>query len=82
MANLIPLHDLAPGSSGKVKKLLAIGSERRRILDLGLIYDTNVKVLRRSPSGDPVAYEIRRTVFALRSEEAGKILVECLETGV
>lgn len=82
MANIVPLNALAPGNVGRVKKLLAKGSERRRMLDLGLINDTTVKVLRRSPSGDPVAYEIRRAVYALRSEEACKILVECMGTGI
>ncbi|OPY57835.1 MAG: FeoA domain protein [Pelotomaculum sp. PtaU1.Bin035] len=79
MESLIPLHRLSLGSFGKVRKLTAKGNSRRRLLDLGFIYDTKVEVLRKSPSGDPVAYEIRGAVIALRSEEASKILVECLE---
>ncbi|MDD3364394.1 MAG: FeoA family protein [Syntrophomonas sp.] len=78
--SLIPLHHLSPGSFGKVRKLTAQGNERRRMLDLGLIYDTKVESLRKSPSGDPVAYEIRGAVIALRSEEASQILVELLGT--
>jgi ferrous iron transport protein A len=81
MSKLTPLNNLAPGSKGIVRKLLSQGSERRRMLDLGLICDTSVKVLRKSPSGDPVAYEIRRAVIALRSEEAAKVLVECMSPG-
>lgn len=80
MGSLIPLHDLSPGSFGKVRKLTAEGIQRRRMLDLGLIYDTKVESLRKSPSGDPVAYEIRGTVIALRFEEASQILVELLRT--
>lgn len=81
MSELTPLNCLAPGNAGIVRRLLFQGSERRRMLDLGLICDTIVKALRKSPSGDPVAYEIRRTVIALRSEEAAKILVECMSVG-
>ncbi len=78
--SLIALHDLAPGSFGKVRKLTAEGIQRRRMLDLGLIYDTKIESLRKSPSGDPIAYEIRGAVIALRSEEASQILVELLGT--
>ncbi|MBA1336276.1 MAG: Ferrous iron transport protein A [Firmicutes bacterium] len=46
------------------------------MLDLGLILDTVVEAIAKSPSGDPTAYQIRGAVIALRSEEAGKILVE------
>lgn len=74
--NLIPLHQLPVGFFGKVKKLTADGSCRRRLLDLGLIIDTTVESLCKSPAGDPIAYEIRGAVIALRSEEARKILVE------
>ena len=76
--NLIPLNQLPIGVLGKVKKLTAEGSVRRRMLDLGLIHDTTVESLRKSPAGDPIAYEIRGAVIALRSEEASKILVESM----
>jgi ferrous iron transport protein A len=58
-----------------VKRLTCHGSVRRRMLDLGLILDTVVEALLRSPAGDPVAYYIRGAVIALRSEEAAHILV-------
>jgi len=76
--NIIPLSSVPCGKSAKVKKLTADGSLRRRLLDLGLVIDTIVKSLRKSPSGDPTAYEIRGAVIALRSEEASKIMVEPL----
>lgn len=76
--NLIPLDKLPVGSSGKVKKLTTEGIMRRRMLDLGLIDDTTIESLRKSPAGDPIAYEIRGAVIALRSEEASKIYVESI----
>ena len=73
---LIPLHRLPTGSFGIVKELTAPDSMRSRMLDLGLINDTLVESLRRSPSGDPTAYQIRGAVIALRSEEASNVFVE------
>lgn len=74
--NLIPLSILPLGEKAKVKALASDGLVRRRMLDLGLISDTEVEALQKSPSGDPTAYHIRGAVIALRSEEASKILVE------
>lgn len=74
--NLIPLKNLPLGRTAKIKHLLSVGSIRRRMLDLGLVSGTVVEAMHKSPSGDPTAYNIRGAVIALRSEEAGKILVE------
>lgn len=73
---LLALNQIPVGSFGRVKRLTADGSARRRLLDLGLIRDTIVESLRKSPAGDPIAYQIRGAVIALRSEEASQILVE------
>jgi len=72
----IPLHRLPIGCTGRVKELRAKDNTRRRMLDLGLISDTIVEALCQSPSGDPIAYQIRGAVIALRSEEAANIMVE------
>lgn len=74
----IPLSALPLGKKCKVKKLLSDGLVRRRMLDLGLIDNTVVESLQKSPSGDPVAYLIRGAVIALRTEVASMILVERL----
>ncbi|MEA4923726.1 MAG: FeoA family protein [Syntrophomonadaceae bacterium] len=76
--NFIPLNILPLGKKGKVKELTSNGPIRRRILDLGLISETEVEALQKSPSGDPTAYHIRGAVIALRSEDASKILIEAL----
>lgn len=75
---IIPLNLIPIGSTARVKELTAEGISRRRMLDLGLVAGTRVEALRKSPSGDPIAYEIRGAVIALRSEEACKILVELM----
>ncbi|QUI22023.1 ferrous iron transport protein A [Vallitalea pronyensis] len=77
MNPLISLDKLSVGKHGTLRQLLADGVTRRRLLDLGLVQNTPVKALYKSPAGDPIAYEIRGTVIALRSEEASQIMVEC-----
>ncbi|HHV59710.1 MAG TPA: ferrous iron transport protein A [Clostridiaceae bacterium] len=72
----IPLNSLPIGKKARVKALVSDGNLRRRMLDFGLISDTLVEALQKSPSGDPVAYHIRGAVIALRSEEASQIIVE------
>lgn len=76
--NLIPLNKVPMGTVVRVKELELKGIKRRRMLDLGLVENTKVEALRKSPSGDPTAYEIRGTVIALRIEEAANIFVEVI----
>lgn len=73
---LIPLCRLPVGTPAYVRKLKFGGTVRRRMLDLGIIMNTAVEALQKSPSGDPTAYQIRGAVIAIRREEASGILVE------
>ena len=79
LGQYIPLTILPIGQKAKVKELTSDGATRRRMLDLGLVLDTVVEALLKSPAGDPVAYDIRGAVIALRSEEANQILVDTKE---
>lgn len=71
----LPLSELPIGQWGRVVSLKARGMTRCRLLDLGLVPDTLVQAVRRSPLGDPIAYRIRGALIALRREEAGQVLV-------
>ncbi len=51
------------------------GPQRRRLLDLGVVPGTRITARLRSASGDPVGYEIRGALIALRREQAERILV-------
>ena len=72
------LNHLPTGKKGTVSSLLSSGAQRRRFLDLGLTPGTVVEALHQSPAGDPVAYEIRGAVIALRREDAEKIRIRPL----
>ncbi len=69
------LADLGDGEEGVVHFLSPQfrGADRRRLLDLGLIPGTSVRVAYRSTLGDPTAYRVRGTTIALRSEQAALI---------
>lgn len=69
------LCDIAPGQTATVRSLQATGSIRRRLLDIGLVENTPVECLGRSPAGDPSAYLIRGAVIAIRAEDCRSILV-------
>lgn len=66
------LADLPLGASAKVVGLSAAcrGPARRRLLDLGVVPGTVVRAVMRSAGGDPVAYDVRGALVALRREQA------------
>lgn len=70
------LCSLDEGCWGCIRKLGTKGDMRRRLQDIGLIEGTKVKCMRKSPSGDPVAYLIRGAVIALRNDTSSEILLE------
>lgn len=69
------LNDILPGQRATVSALRSTGSMRRRLLDIGLIENTEVECLGRSPGGDPSAFLIRGAVIAIRSEDCRNILI-------
>lgn len=71
----ISLQQLKEGACGVVTALHCTGPMRRRMLDIGLVENTPVRCLQSGPSGDPVAYEIRGAVMALRNEDAAQVWV-------
>lgn len=78
MCDNLCLSDIAPGQHGVVRELRSTGSMRRRLLDIGLIEDTDVECLGRSPGGDPTAYLIRGAVIAIRKEDSQEIMIRLL----
>ena len=69
MTQIQTLSDLQPGQSAIVHSVCAPDGMQRRLRDLGLIEQTRVLCLGRSPMGDPSAYLIRETVVAIRHRD-------------
>ena len=67
---------LKPGESGVIKAVGGEGALRLRLLDMGLIPRTKVRVQKVAPLGDPIQILIRGYDLTLRKEDAAMIDVE------
>lgn len=73
LSNKLKLFEANIGDSVRITHLDIDGVMRRRLLDLGFVPGAAVKVLRKSPLGDPIAFRVSHTTIALRKEESTKI---------
>ncbi len=73
--NTFTLDKLPLDTCCTVISLNCSGPIHRRLLDLGLVQNTPIKAVLKSPFGDPTAYEVRGSTIALRMEDAMHILV-------
>lgn len=64
---------------GTEVKIIAVGGEgqlRVRLLDMGLIPQTKVRVQKVAPMGDPIEIHLRGYELTIRKEDAARIEVE------
>ena len=73
------LDKLAVGGSGVITKVGGEGLLRCRLLDMGLIPHTRVRVEKIAPMGDPMELHLRGYVLTLRKEDAHAIEIEVEE---
>ena len=71
----IPLTKLKINTTGIIKEINCTSSIKRRLLDLGLVPNTSITPIMKSVSGDPMAYEVRNIILAIRKSDADKIIV-------
>ncbi len=77
--DFIPLKNLPVGKIGLVAFISNDNYSKRRFLDLGLTPNTLVKTERISPiGGDPIAFNIRGSIIALRKKELAHVWVKIL----
>ena len=67
---------LKTGESGVITKVGGEGPLRLRLLDMGLIPKTVVKIQKVAPLGDPIQLLIRGYDLTIRKEDAAVIDVE------
>lgn len=72
----VPLHELKVGQRGIIVRVGGRGPVRRRMMDMGLVSGTKVKVVRVAPLGDPVEFEVKGYSLSLRKSEARNVIVE------
>jgi ferrous iron transport protein A len=70
------LDRLAPGTHGIVRDIEGDPPSVRRLMDLGLVPGTRVRLVRTAPLGDPLELVVRGTHLSLRRSEAGRVHVE------
>lgn len=64
---------------GKTATIASVGGEgalRLRLLDMGLIPRTEVRVVKVAPMGDPIEIHVRGYELTLRKEDASKIVLK------
>ncbi len=65
------LDTLEVGQSGTVTAVNGQNTSlRRRLLDMGLTPDTQVKIMRFAPLGDPMELEVRGYLLTIRKDDA------------
>lgn len=72
------LIDLKNGERGTVAGFDGPEQLIRRLLEMGVMEEEELSVLRRAPLGDPLEIEIRGYNLSLRKAEAAAVIVERL----
>ena len=69
------LSELKTGERGVVVKVNGHGGFRKRIIEMGFVRGSKVKVILNAPLRDPIEYEVIGYKISLRREESSKIEV-------
>ena len=70
------LSNLKPGQRARITAVGAAGPLRRRLMDMGLLAGSEVRVEKVAPLGDPIEVRVRSYHLSLRKAEAEGIAVE------
>jgi DtxR family Mn-dependent transcriptional regulator len=79
--SLQTLNSIDPGELAEVVHISKAcrGTQRRRLMDLGIVPGTNISIEMVSAGGDPTAYRIRGAVIALRNDQARHVYIRILK---
>ncbi len=72
------LNNLKENQICKVKSVNVIGKLKYRLLDMGIVPKTKIKLTKKAPLGDPLQIEVRGYSLSIRKEIASKIEVEVI----
>ena len=75
MEKSINLDEVKLNETAIIESVKCKENVKRRLLDLGFIPNTPITPIMKSIAGDPIAYEIRNIIVAIRAQDADKILV-------
>ncbi|GMU20295.1 MAG: hypothetical protein AMXMBFR13_03920 [Phycisphaerae bacterium] len=72
------LDTLAAGEQGRVATVAGSPDIRRRLMEMGLVPGTLLRVVRFAPLGDPIDVEVRGYHLSLRKQDARQITLQKL----
>ena len=70
------LDKLEIGTEAVITEVGGVGALRCRLLDMGLIPGTKVKIVKIAPLGDPIELSIRGYDLSIRKDDAKNITLE------
>jgi ferrous iron transport protein A len=73
---MVPVSDIPPGSSARVTQVGGPRAFRRRLMELGLLPGTSVRLVRWVGIGDLLEVEVRGCHVSLRRGDAQQLLVQ------
>jgi len=71
----VNLSELSAGQEASILEISGERSFRRRLLELGLLPGTPLRLLRVAPLGDPLELSVRGTCLSIRKREAAQIQI-------
>jgi ferrous iron transport protein A len=78
----VTLSELEKGIEARIVTIEGERAFRRRLLELGLVPGTSVRLLRVAPLGDPLEFMARGSSFSIRKAEAEQVEVEPLPSSL
>ncbi len=72
---MVSLNSLPSGTPGRLVRLEGDRAFRRRLMELGLLPGTDVRVVRRAEIGGVLELEVRRSRITVRTGEAAQVFV-------
>jgi Fe2+ transport system protein FeoA len=71
-----PLRELRPGQSARIAQIGGDRSFRRRLMEMGFLPATMIRLVRRVDIADLLELEVRGSHISLRRSEAGSLFFE------
>ena len=70
------LDQLRPGQRGRISALQGDDALVQRLMEMGLIEDETIELVRVAPLGDPLEIRLGDYRLSLRRNEAARVLIE------
>lgn len=72
------LDEIKPGQECRVVRVTAEGATGQRLMDMGIITGTRIKVIRNAPLVDPFDIYVKGSFLAVRRSDVREVEVELL----